>query len=62
VPRDASPTVIRPLLSDSGTVAFPAIAVNRRSVIAVFAYSATKGTPARSVAMTLPVCSPVSAD
>lgn len=58
VPRDSLVTRIRPLLSASGFATFPAVAAGRWSGIAVFAYNTETGAPARSAAMTLPLCSP----
>jgi hypothetical protein len=58
IPRDLSSTAMQPLLSDSGTTAFAALAAGPRSLVAVFAYTARRGTPAQSVAMSLRNCSP----
>lgn len=56
IPRDSLARLSRPVLSTAAIAAFPGVGASRRSVIAVFAYTASRGTAARSVAMTLPIC------
>jgi uncharacterized RDD family membrane protein YckC len=56
IPRDSLARMSRPVLSTATIAAFPGVGASQRSVIAVFVYTATRGTPARSVAMTLPAC------
>ena len=58
LPGDSETRVIRPLLATARVAMFPGIAAGPRSAIAVFGYARSTGTPWRSVAMTLPACSP----
>jgi hypothetical protein len=56
--RDSSARVIRPLLANARVATYPGLAVGQRSAIAVFGYDTAANTPWRSVAMSVPLCSP----